>query len=356
MRNRTYICVMLLALLGACDGTSATEHRADRSGTGDYGRAGISELDQIAWKWRANAAITSPPAATEESVYVASADGLLTALKSRDGVVRWQAELGAPAHGAPVVLASRVLAGTDAGLHSVSLEGVSQWTFETEGPVDAAPLVIGSVAYFGARDNRIWAVDAVGGTPIWAATTAGPVASTPVAVGDDIVVGSSDGRVYRLNRASGEPAWSWSAKAAVRGVAARGDTLYVAAGRRLVALSTKKPEVQWQFDLGAPVETPPTVAAGRVFVGTARGDVVGLDADAGSQAFRIDLGSPIRGAIAAGGGSLYIPATAGGMQTLSTDGEPRWEFRTDGLVTTSVVPVSRGLYVVDEDGSLYALR
>ena len=56
------------------------------------------------------------------------------------------------------------------------------------------------------------------------------------------------------------------------------------------------------------------------------------------------------------GGLLYIPATHAGLVTLNTDGEPRWTFRTDGPVTAGVMPVGRTVYVVDESGSLYALR
>lgn len=352
MRVWIYIAATLFAV--GCDAPAAP-YRGGAEGTGAYSGPAVS-LDDIAWKYRAGASIASAPVVAHDTLYVANTAGKLVALDLEQGEVRWEAELDHGVHAPLVAMKSRVLVGSDGGIRALSHDGELQWSFDTESPVDVAPLVWDSVAYFGTRGGVIHAVDAVGGALIWSATTAGPISSEAVRVGSKLAVGSGDGRVYLLDRATGKPTWTWTANAPVRGVASGGDVVYVTAGTRVFAIAASKPEVRWQFDVGASVETPPTVWKGNVIAGNADGQVVALAAGDGSQVWRHELSAPPRGPITASGRHLYVPTSRRGMTALSPSGEVAWTFRTDGTVIAAAVPAGKRLYFGDLLGSVYAIQ
>lgn len=352
---RIWIQLSAVVLIAAgCAEETVTEFRGGPARTADFGASGIAELEQIAWKTRLPAPIAAPPAVAGEHLYVADTSGMLTALSTADGVELWSVELGATSHAAPVVSGSRVLVGSDAGLHAVSREGQLLWTYAAA-PVETAPIVWDGVAYVGARDHRVIAVDEVGGSLIWTAVTAGAVVSPGVAAGDDVLFGARDGGVYRLNRTTGEPRWSWRGPGPVWGLALDGDRLLVTAGTELLALDAASGErAIWRADLGARVETPPSVSGAGALAATGRGQLVGVDVKAGTVTFRQELGNPVRGDIVLSLDQILVPHVQG-LVVLDRAGKARWNFRADGRVT-GIVPAAGVLYVVDAEGSVYALR
>lgn len=355
MALRIQLLLLLSVAFAGCAADAGPAYRGNDGRSGEYDGVGVVDLQQIVWKQRLDAPIDGSPAIAGNTVYVATRKGVLAALDTGDGTVRWDTDLGAPAFGTPVVMKRRVLVGTDHGLEAVDREGAKQWAFET-GAIEAAPLVLDAVAYVGTRSNRALAIDAVGGSLIWEAITAGPIVAAPVRVGDDVVFGSTDGGVYCLDRATGEPRWTWSAGAPVRGLAAAGERVYVAAGSQLIALDGDSPEsAAWRTDLGAIVETPPSLSGGVVIAGTGRGELAGVDATDGSPLFKHDLGSPIRGDIAVTAERLVVPATKLGLEVVDRAGKELWHFRTDDVVA-GAVPRNNRLYVTDTAGSVYVLE
>lgn len=353
--SRWIYLVVVSVLFPACAPGWGPSYRGNDGRTGEYDAVGVAQLEQIVWKYRTAKVIGAPLALGPEAGYAVTTDGDVVALDLADGDVLWQTSLGTPAYGTPVVAGDRILIGTDVGLAAVGLDGKTQWTLEGA-PIEAAPLVLDAVAYVGDRDGKVLAVDIVGGTLIWEAVTAGPVLASVVRARDSVVVGSSDGGIYALDPATGEPRWTWSASAPIRAVMAGRDRIFVCAGRELIALDDDAPEAaRWRTDVGAIVETPPSLSGGVVVVGAAHGALVGLDTTDGSQLFRTELGAPIRGDIAVTNNRLVVPATSNGLEVVDRAGKSVWTFRTDGLVV-GVVPRQKSLFVTDADGSVYALE
>lgn len=355
MATRIQILASWALLSVSCAQSADAPYRGNDGRSGEYAAPGVAELEQIVWKHRSPGALAGPVAIGGDAVFVVATDGMVSALEVADGSVRWQTDLDVPVFGIPVVAGKRLLVGTDRGLAAVALDGKALWSYDGA-PIDGAPLVVDSVAYVGDRSGRMLAIDVVGGSLIWEALTAGPIALSAVRLGDDIAVGSHDGRVYSLDRSTGEPRWSFSAGAAVRGLAASDDRLYVTAGRALLAINPKSPEAAaWRVDLGGRAETPPSLSGGLVVAGTGSGQLVGLDTTDGSPLFRKDLGRAIRGDISVTTGRLVVPVSDGGVEVVDRAGKALWHFRTDGR-TVGVTPIERRLYVTDSAGSIYALE
>jgi len=338
-----------------CDPGPGTQPRGDAHLTGSFDASAVS-LNDIVWKFRAEREIGGSPAFRADTLYVASADGTLRAHRSQDGQPLWEVDLGAPSYGGANATAKRLLVGTDDGVVAVGYDGRTQWTYRTSAPVDAGVVVADSIAYFGSRDGTIWAVDAVGGSLIWKATTAGPIDSACALISGGVVCGGQDGYVWLLDRQTGETKWSWSPRAAIRGLTVDGDSIFVAAGSRIVALAHAEPKVRWQFDAGAPIGTPPSVIAGTVLVGAGDGEVVAVSASDGANRWRFTAGSPAKGAITGSGGVIYVPTMTAGVVALTSDGKKAWTFRTDGPVAAGPIAVGSRLYVADLAGSIYAIE
>jgi outer membrane protein assembly factor BamB len=107
--------------------------------------------------------------------------------------------------------------------------------------------------------------------------------TTAVAADGVAYLGSetTGGRVLAVDAGTGDPLWTAGAVSGVAGLALEGDRLYVTSvGGRLSALVAATGQRLWRRDLGDPFPTAPTVADGRVYVGTDAGlAVCGTDGE-----------------------------------------------------------------------------
>ena len=195
----------------------------------------------------------------EQTLYVASLGGSLTALARSDGGERWRLALGDRVYTTPCVARDgSIYVGSDAKKFlSVSPDGKIKWSFETEGDADTAPVIAndGSIVFAAGRmvyDLTIY------GQARWRFAAKRKVFTAPaLGPGGRIFFGSQDHRAY--------------------GISDQGALL-------------------WSTDLGADVDGGPAVADdGSVFVGTDANEVVRLDPETGRVVWRSNVGGFVRG-------------------------------------------------------------
>jgi Ca-activated chloride channel family protein len=106
-----------------------------------------------------------------------------------------------------------------------------------------------------------------------------------------------------------------------------GDRLYSAMGDVLKCVDLKTEKVLWKKDLRDKkdkgelldaVLTPPAIANGKVFVGTAAGEVICLSADKGQLLWSARVGEPIVFQPAVAKGRVYVATGAGSLVCLET--------------------------------------
>ena len=129
--------------------------------------------------------------------------------------------------------------------------------------------------------------------------------------------------------------------------------LAIAAGRTHV--------VRWKRNLGAS-ETSPLIVGGRLYIGTAQGDVYCLDANSGKTIWYYHVAAPVKGAIAYDRGKVFFGAYDGHLYALSaakgklvwTASSARdWTGGAGRFYSTPAVAYSR-VYVGSTDGKVYA--
>ena len=83
------------------------------------------------------------------------------------------------------------------------------WRYAAGGWVVNAPTVADGVAYVGADDNNVYALDAETGEALWSFETGDVIRSTPTVTGGAVYVGSNDNHVYALDASTGALLWRY---------------------------------------------------------------------------------------------------------------------------------------------------
>jgi Ca-activated chloride channel family protein len=109
-----------------------------------------------------------------------------------------------------------------------------------------------------------------------------------------------------------------------------GNRIYSAMGDTLKCVDLKTEKVLWKLDLREKkdkgelldaVLTPPAPANGKIFVGTAGGEVLCLSADKGDKLWSANVGEPIVFQPAVAKGRVYVATSAGSLICLETGDE-----------------------------------
>ena len=193
------------------------------------------------------------------------------------------------------------------------------------------PMFQGGPEHTGSADGAVepplkatWRYPASGGT----------VVSSPVVVGGTVIVETSDA-VVGIDAAAGTVSWTHAREAgpvapvAIDPNAQGGLVVYSqgqAAGPGLAAVTLAFLETQgsgiapnthkskpggWTFTLDKPARGGPTIADGKVFVGTDGGSVYAVDESTGQQAWRASVGGAVLTPPAVSGGKVFVVAASG---------------------------------------------
>ena len=226
-----------------------------------------------------------------------------------------------------------------------------------------APIVSNGVAYVGADDARVYALDAATGEPLWSFET-GDVVRSPATVSDHAVyVGSNDNHLYALDVVTGALLWKhdtgdWVQYAPV----VSGGAVYVptlsSGDRRVHALDAASGTQIWAAQQGLPFTErfDAAVAGDKILAPGADGEINVLNAQTGEMAwsFRGDAGTDTRPVVV--GDVVYLTAVNAAYALALSDGVVRWGYETGRFPARGFPPVlSDGIYYFSPDDHLYAL-
>ncbi|MFE7528072.1 PQQ-binding-like beta-propeller repeat protein [Kitasatospora sp. NPDC057542] len=292
---------------------------------------------ELRWRHRAQDRMTRTPAVADGTVHLVGEDGLLRALGTADGVERWNTRVGtsaAPTVADGVVYAvsmsefslhhtrSSTLVATDARSGrrrweqhlpdgSCSAAGVAQglvYVTGVKGQLGAfrvedgkrawyddnaerylalcSPSVADGTVYLGTGAGLVHAFDAATGKRRWGVEVGGGAIDDSPAITDDLVlVGDSRTGVHALERATGMRRWHLAGPHGASAVTVSGANAWVvgaARNRALMRIDPATGTVHWRRALDATAGSP-VYADGVVYVTTAKGTVLALDALTGRR-------------------------------------------------------------------------
>ncbi len=365
--------VTLEALPGA-QTSGWPELQANPSGTGltASGLHGPS-LDRL-WTAKVPAVTFGSPVLSDDTVYIASVNGTLTALDRTDGTVRWTASVGSGQRGTPVVHGDSVLVTTGDRGTLVSLsaaDGSQEWSYALGGdlPTYGAPTVVDGVAYLAVGVGEVGAVHAVDadtGEGLWRTEIGGGIFFGPAVAEGLAVAASTDERtVTALDTATGEVVWthegdhvSLSLPAIADGRVLIGTSTpdYTSGG--LLALDLATGEELWHAQgHGDTQGSSPVLYDHLAIIGShSSGAVAAYDVATGERVWHHLVGTAVTSSTAATSSGLVL----GGAQDSSvwaldaTSGERLWTDTMPASVLSSTAVAEGTAVFVSSDGTVAA--
>jgi len=224
------------------------------------------------------------PAFQDGRLFIADAEGLVTALNSSDGRILWQRETGLPFSGGPEVEDQRLILGsTDGDLVAMSTgDGSELWRTELSSEILSVPRVGGDTLVLHTLDDSIFGFDIANGEPRWSYSSRAPIltlrgSSTPVITGAYAVVGISGGKLIKLEIASGLTEWE---------------------------TTVTPPRGRSELERIADLDATPVLDGNTLYVCAYNGDLAAVDVSSGSVIWRRALSA--HAGLAAADGVLYI--------------------------------------------------
>jgi outer membrane protein assembly factor BamB len=330
----------------------------------------VPRKTKLAWSFATGGPIEAQVTASpdEQTLYVASLDGSLTAL-ARNGEKKWSLPLGDRVYATPCIGDDgTIYVGSDAKLFfAVSPEGRIKWKLDTAADADtgAALTKEGNVVF--AAGNTLFMVRPAGDVA-WRFRAKRKIFTAP-AITDDgkVVVGSQDHRVYAIG-SRGALAWSVDLGADVDGAASIGDdgAMFVGTDAGEVVRLGDDGGVLWRSKVGGFVRGTLSV--------TRSGDVLAGTYGPTPRAVRIAAtDGAVRGAMAIQGtgardfgvhggaleddqGMLVFGAQDDAIYAVDTASNVVWRYVTGGDVDAPVTLLSDGTIVAaSDDGKVYCL-
>ena len=286
-----------------------------------------------------------------------------------------------PAASAPASADGRLLFGE--GMHANFVcrlraidagSGGPVWSFTANDHIESGPRLRDGRAYFAAGNDGVYCLTAATGQPVWHFTGDLHTDSSPAVEGGRVYVATGPSRRFRtceviaLDAANGQPRWrtpvslpAWGSPVAV------GDAVYVGLGNGRLTKAAEPPEVPaggmvrldagregetaWTFRTPDAVFVAPTVLSGVVAFGCRDGHYYGVNADTGTERFRVPMGAAVMADSATDGRVLFACSTAGRVCALSpADGGVLWQYELKDAAHGPVVVYAPLRYA---DGRLY---
>lgn len=165
---------------------------------------------ELRWTFKSHGEQWSTPATDDDCacVYLAAMDHFVYAIRTEDGSLLWEKDLGSAMVGQPV-LSDGVLYIGNFGSQMVALDksdGEVIWNQDLAGWVWAGPALFEDRLYFGDVDGNFYALSASDGEIVWQIQPDGPITATPAVTEDTVLFTTESGTIYSVDH-EGQNIW-----------------------------------------------------------------------------------------------------------------------------------------------------
>jgi outer membrane protein assembly factor BamB len=294
---------------------------------------------RVRWRRDMGSLLEFPAVVWNGVAYANSIYGRLRALSMKNGHLLWRTRVGRRMASSPGLDPERGLlvttSMTPGDVKVISMKtGHVRWRLQI-GRSEPSPVVRNGVAYLGAANGNVYALDLERRRAKWVFHGGAKITGSPALQGRRLFVGDYAGRVFALDARTGRRLWTGGVGGRVYGTTA------VAGGRvfapsvtsGLSAFSARTGRVLWRIPVGAYLYSSPGLYRGRVYFGAYTGYVYCASASSGRILWSRPAGGAVSGAVEIVDGLVYA-ASFGSRITA-------WNWRTGRRVWT----FSSGRYV-----------
>jgi len=317
------------------------------------------------------------PAEDGSLIYAAAHDGKVLALEADSGRTRWRSKTDLQLSAGPGTDGQLVVAGSSNG-DVIALDagsGDTLWRVEVTSEVLAQPLVVPGAVIIRTVNGKLAALDRDDGTTLWSVQQSMPRlsvrgTSSPIVARNLVICGFDNGRIAAIDLSDGDTVWDVlldppSGRTAVERlvdinssvVAAGSDVYAVGYQGRLGAIAIESGQLLWSNEMSS--FNGLAVDIKTLFVSDQRSEIVALSRASGRELWRRtdlrnrDVSAPVvfGSSVVVGDDQGYLhwfDISTGAIQARIRAGSAR--------ITSQPLVVNDLLYVLNDDGSLYAFR
>ena len=222
------------------------------------------------------------------------ADGEVVAVSVGTGALRWRTSIG-PTETSPLLNGHSLYVGDWNGIVYAlnTRNGRVRWTFKTGGAVKGGAAISANRLFIGSYDGHLYALNPSNGRLIWRGSSDqrlfghGTFYSTPAIGYGRVYIGSTDGRVYSYGASTGKRRWSYATGGYVYGSPAlwNNRVLVGSYDHYFYALDAATGNRLWRFHTDGPISGSATVINGIAYFATLTGRTYGLNTRTGRQAW-----------------------------------------------------------------------
>lgn len=232
-----------------------------------------SRTDDVEWSNYYNGRIAGTTTVFEDTVYQGEENGVLYAYALDDGTSEWDADLGDPVIGSPVVDEESVYVTTESELKCLrQTTGIERWNVELSGSPTGGPILYGDIVLIQANPV-VGVVRSDDGDDVWDESIADSYTGTAVA--DELLLACVEEPVPELramNAFSGTAEWTADLEQpAVGNPVVVDDVVYLPVQSGVIGFSLDNGHRLWGHEVPGRVTHDLAVASDRVLVQTTDG-------------------------------------------------------------------------------------
>ena len=328
---------------------------------------------EATWIFRTGGSVTAGPALSEdgETLYVGSSDRYFYAIKTEqdnpEAVFHWRVRLGGKITSAAVVDGTNIYVPCNDGrLYNLRDAGPivkTNWVSNVSVGKALTSVVVGEdgTIYVGSADKKLYALEANGRkkTDTWP-FDAGRSVQTPT-LAEDTIYFAAGAKVIGVSE-SGSAVSTFYANHAVNSIPAIGEdgSIYFGANNERVHgvdSGGTTNDIRWRFNTGKNVQSSPVIGAdGSIYIGADTARLYSFDQD-GNRLWSVSTRRPVRSSLSIGAdGTIFAGSDDRRMYAISSQGKIRWTYQTRGRVRSAAAIDSFGtVYFGSTDKNIYAI-
>jgi serine/threonine protein kinase len=246
----------------------------------------------------------------------------------------------------------------DSHLYAIDLKtGQKAGSFRVGSRIFSDPIVTNSAVIVGGEDGKVYAIDRALKRKLWSYDSGKPIVSSPTAIVDLIIIGNDAGEVHALSLAGGRLAWTYQTHGAICGTLGTIGSLIVFGSHdhRIYALDARGTR-RWWLNTRGKVDAAPVAVRDMLIIGGQDRMLYALDQESGTQIWRHPLDGCILTAVTISESRVYVGTSDGRITCLDVrNGEGKWSYNVRSQITTDLVEWQGRIYFGCADGGFYCM-
>ena len=342
---------------------------------------GLPAAGEVVWSFRPNTGNQVSPLTSAVSgggvVFVGASDvpgghqGTLYALDAADGSVVWVFDHGGHTPSTPTLADGLVLFGSeDHHVYAVDeVDGTEVWRFETGGHVRSKPAVFRDHVLVSSQDGHVYSFGIADGVKEWQyrfdepmsdSLSRGSIPPSP-AVGDGVAfVGARNGILTAIEVSTGEVRWEYDVGSQIFVTPSVGsDVVFVSdISQHLYAIDTDDGHLRWAIETDGSVISSVFATSIFVYAATTTGLVYAIDICDGVPLWETHTASGRLGSPVVEDDVLYVASNDGLLLSIDAqDGSILTTYQVGSEINRKPHAVAQGVfYVVTQDRYLHAIN